>query len=356
MHQTFVIIGGGLAGIFMSYRLIQAGQKVILIDDQAPQGASRIAAGLFNVVTGRYGTKSWMADTLMTSFNEFIHQPGLQSLLPFVHKLPIYRPFRDIREYNKWLGRSVNPRYRNWVRFQEKPLRPDVLNNPYGGVEVLGCGWVDTGNFIQALQNILEQNPHFSYFPTFLKAEKIDLPNRKINIDTDSIAFDQLILCSGYQSHQHQLWQDIPVIPNKGELLQIEAKGLDLDFIFSKKVFLIPVGKDNYLVGSTYTNEFTHSAPSEEGKAEICANLDEAINIPYQVVDHKAGIRPTTADRRPILGTHRGFDYVHIFTGLGTKGVLQAPYFSQLLTDYLIRNKSLPLEVDIKRFAVGSRQ
>lgn len=348
--RHFIIIGGGLAGVFASYRLIEAGQQVTMVDDPVPHSASRVAAGLFNVITGRYGSKSWMADTLLPFLTDFMHQPAQLSLLPFFHQLPIYRPFRDIKNYNRWSGRSSNPVYKHLVEFQEKPLHDEQLYNPLGGVLIQGCGWADTTPLLAAMLVLLQKSENFTYIPACIDAKHINLSEKTILAPQGEVAFDDLLLCVGHHSLTHPLWPGIPIIPNKGELLLIEAKELELDFIFSRKVFIIPFGQNKFIVGSTYDNEFTDPYPSEGALAEICAFLDEGIKVPYTVLDQKAGIRPTTPDRRPILGTHPQHDYVHTFTGLGTKGVLLAPYFSQVLVDHLVHNKKLPLEVDIKRF------
>ncbi len=354
MQRTFTLIGGGLAGTFLSYQLVKAGQQVLLIDDKSPKSASRVAAGLFNVVTGRYGTKSWMVDELLPYFKNFIHKKENHSLLPFVHELPIYRPFKEIREYNKWLGKASRPAYQKWVRFHENPLREAQLENPLGGVEIRGCGWTETGKLIEAMQSILHTYPNFSFIQDFIPSTEFDLQKRKFRYAKKLVDFDQLILCAGHHSHEHALWQGIPIIPNKGELLLIEAPELELDFIFSRKIYLIPRPDQHYIVGSTYENTFSDPHPSDAARAEICAHLNQAIKVPYKVLDQRAGIRPTTPDRKPILGTHPLRDFVHVFTGFGTKGVLLAPWFSEIMANYLLHNKSLPEEVDIKRFEEGN--
>ena len=33
--------------------------------------------------------------------------------------------------------------------------------------------------------------------------------------------------------------------------------------------------------------------------------MDNLLKIPYKIVSHRAGLRPTTRDRRPILATHQ---------------------------------------------------
>ncbi|MEX0882137.1 MAG: FAD-binding protein, partial [Cyclobacteriaceae bacterium] len=52
MEVDFLLIGQGLAGTVLSYRLIKAGFKVHLIDKDEEGTSSKVAAGLYNPITG----------------------------------------------------------------------------------------------------------------------------------------------------------------------------------------------------------------------------------------------------------------------------------------------------------------
>jgi glycine/D-amino acid oxidase-like deaminating enzyme len=68
------------------------------------------------------------------------------------------------------------------------------------------------------------------------------------------------------------------------------------------------------------------------------------------VVAQEWGIRPTTIDRRPIIGCHPLYKNLVIFNGLGTKGVSLAPYFSAQVAQWLEGKGEILKEVNIKRF------
>ena len=63
-----------------------------------------------------------------------------------------------------------------------------------------------------------------------------------------------------------------------------------------------------------------------------------------------AGIRPTVKDRRPLVGRHSAHKNVYILNGLGTRGVMIAPYVASELFQFIENNKALDSEIDIKRF------
>ncbi|HNC64044.1 MAG TPA: FAD-dependent oxidoreductase, partial [Chitinophagales bacterium] len=70
----------------------------------------------------------------------------------------------------------------------------------------------------------------------------------------------------------------------------------------------------------------------------------------YEVIDEKAGIRPTIKDRRPVLGAHPEHKNMYVYNGMGTKGISLAPYFSNELILHITENKEIDKEIGIQRF------
>ena len=91
--------------------------------------------------------------------------------------------------------------------------------------------------------------------------------------------------------------------------------------------------------------------PTSKATDEIKSKLEKILKYPYEIIGQKAGIRPTTQDRRPLIGKHPEIGNAYIFNGLGTKGVSIAPYFSVMFTNWLLGEGTLSSEVDIKRFS-----
>jgi glycine oxidase len=349
--NKYAIIGGGLAGCFMAARLALAGQEVVLFDHPQPNSASKVAAGLFNVITGRFGAKSWLADTLLAKIDQFLQIPAFYSLKAFFHYQQIYRPFREVSEFNKWQNRTADERFQHLFELCESPIYEEQIINPHGGIKILPCGWLDIKAFLKALKKILIQDFGITYLETKIDFAQIDHQKRVINGDFGNTGFDHLIFCQGASTAENPFFSFLPIIPNKGELLTIHAPDLQLPFVLSKKVYLLPLGDQKFLTGSTYKNQFPHPHPTQEGKEEIRQILDQAIRVPYEVIGQQAGIRPTTKDRRPIAGTHPEYSHLHIVSGFGTKGVLLSPYISELMCDYLVnRENHIIKEAHISRF------
>ena len=136
-------------------------------------------------------------------------------------------------------------------------------------------------------------------------------------------------------------------------MLTIKAPDLKMSFILKSSVFIVPLGNDLYWIGATYEREDkTHSITSE-AKNELITKLKTIINCDFEVVHQVAGIRPTTKDRRPLVGFHPDYKNVCVLNGLGTRGVMIAPYAAEQLFNCIEHQIDLDKELNINRFKVG---
>jgi glycine/D-amino acid oxidase-like deaminating enzyme len=60
-------------------------------------------------------------------------------------------------------------------------------------------------------------------------------------------------------------------------------------------------------------------------------------------------MRPTVADRRPIMGAHPEHKGLFIFNGLGTKGYMLAPLLSFEMAEFMVEGTPLHKEVVFSR-------
>jgi glycine/D-amino acid oxidase-like deaminating enzyme len=89
---------------------------------------------------------------------------------------------------------------------------------------------------------------------------------------------------------------------------------------------------------------------SEKGLHELVSKLENVLSVSYKIAKHKAGIRPTVADRRPLIGKNNNHHHLYFFNGMGTKGVMLAPYFSEIFVNHLLSNTPFDSEIDIARY------
>ena len=142
----------------------------------------------------------------------------------------------------------------------------------------------------------------------------------------------------------------IPLQKTKGELIAIECEGLQEKSIIHGGVFVIPVGNNIYRVGSTYNWRDTSECPTESARISLQRKLDKIVSKPYRIIDQFAGFRPTTPDRRPVIGVHPKFPQLLICNGMGSRGVIQAPFCSGMLLNHIENGTPIPQEININRF------
>lgn len=327
------------------------GHAVLLVDGGPENRASWVAAGLYNIITGRLAAKTWMAETLLGELNGFFELPEFAHLKPHLHPAEIYRPFRSAFDANEWLGKSGEDKFRGIVDLHPAPRLPEQIHNPDGGLRILPCGRADTRFLIPAIQEVLRESFALEKINAHLDYSTLDPENKRLNIEGKTESYDELIFCDGLGTLNNPYFSWLPLRPLKGQVLDVEIPDFDPGFIVSRKVFIIPVGDHLFLTGSTYEKNYSDALPTPEGREEIESHLQKAIRLPYKVVGQRAGIRPTTPNRRPMLGTHPDYKHLHIFNGLGTKGWLQAPYFSWLMANFVEGDKNCLLkDVNITRF------
>ncbi len=106
----------------------------------------------------------------------------------------------------------------------------------------------------------------------------------------------------------------------------------------------------SHTVGSNYNHKDLSWENTEKGRVEIEVKLKALLLKEYKVVGHKAGVRPSVSDRRPVLGESSNNEQIIIFNGLGTKGVSLAPFFANQLADNLVNGTEIEKEVNVNRF------
>jgi glycine oxidase len=149
-----------------------------------------------------------------------------------------------------------------------------------------------------------------------------------------------LIFCEGVFVQQNPFFSSVPIIPNKGQYLWIETPGWQNENVYKDHILLSGHGEKQWL-GSTYEWSFDSELPDSKGFAKLTTELNQLIHMPYQVLSHNAGLRPTTKDRRPIIRSHELYKNIWCVNGLGTKGALWAPSLMKKAIHQILMSHSL---------------
>ncbi len=341
----YIIVGQGIAGSCMAFRLIEAGYHVLVVDEFQPFSSTRVAAGIMNPVTGRKLVKSWLAEDLLSEAIPIYKK--LEDLLDVKidFPTPIYRVFASVMEQNQWFERGEELDHHDFLSDIFYPNWPS-MPTPFGMGIIKQGAWVNTTVLMDSIRNWLR-------LKSALLEEVFDPLHIKFDpaLSYKGISAKGIIFCEGPAAIHNPYFKYLPFNLAKGEVMKIKSEGLkDLDGLVSKNGFVLPLGKGLFNVGATYKWNDYEVDVSEEAFTELSEKWSKLTEAPFELVEHKAGIRPTVKDRKPFIGAHPFHPNLYIFNGMGTKGISLAPFFSKLFLNFLEEKVSLPDEVNIARY------
>jgi len=339
-----IIVGSGIAGCALAWQWLLQGKSVLMIAD-ANKGSSAVAAGVYNPTILKRFTSVWKADDQLEVLNDFY--PRIESLLSakFLHPIDILRRFHDEREIKTWIKKSGKEDLKDFMSPDAVTYENQAILAPFDYGKVSGTGWVDTLGYMQLTRDYLQSKSSYRMESFDFK----ELSHHKDHIVYKDTVAPKIIFAEGFQMLSNPFFKNLPLQGNKGEVFTIKVPDLHLDYIIKSSVFLMPYTDDLFWVGATYNNDDLSDAPTDEAKEFLTSRLERFLKLPYEIVEHKYGIRPTTKDRRPFVGAHQEFKNYMVFNGMGSRAVLMAPWAAQQLFDSIYMDHSLDPEIDIQR-------
>lgn len=344
METNYLIIGQGLAGTLLAHELMKANESFVVIDKFNESTSTKVAAGMFNPISGKRMVKSWNADALL--HDTFIAYAELEKLLncKLLFQQNIYQLFGSVKEQNDLSSRLDDKDFEQHINLF--PTKEFNLNDVFGAFEIKETGWVHTRVLIEKMRELLLSK-------NCLLDENFEYHHLEQIADGwlyNGIKTKYIIFCEGYKNIHNPYFKYLPFVLCKGEVFTIKCNGLTKNKIIKKGIYLVNLYDDVYKVGATYEwNDLTENT-SIQGKSFLEEKLNELLKVPYQILNHESNIRPTTKDRKAIIGEHPKNKNMFILNGLGTKGVMHAPYLSKQLLSTIILGNKIEKEVNIMRF------
>ncbi len=345
MQVDYIIIGQGVSGTFLSWNLMKAGKKVLVIDEDQPFSSTKVASGVINPVTGRRIVKTWEIEKLLPFAKEAYTQLGNElgvtlvqqcNILDFHSTPQMELAFRErLLEENEYLRIPVDQN--QWKYY---------FNYPFSIGEIDPCLLFDLHSMLKAWRRKLKTE-------NSLLAARFEWVNCSIEKDKviyEDIHASKIIFCEGSEGIDNRFFNMLPYARNKGEAIIASIPGLPRNNIYKQGINLVPWQNNLWWIGSTYELNFTNLLPTENFRRKVQTQLYHWLKTPFEIIDHIASERPANMERRPFVGLHPLHPSVGLFNGMGTKGCSLAPYFSKQLTDYLLYQTPLEPLVDINRF------
>ncbi|MDT0646741.1 FAD-dependent oxidoreductase [Zunongwangia sp. F260] len=341
----YIIVGLGLSGLAVTSHLGKR-NKSFRVYENLSQKSSLVAGGIFNPVILKRFTLAWNADEQLKMAIPFYQQFEEKYGVKLLYFWDIYRRFNSAEEQNNWFDAADKPGLGNFLDTQLiKEINPHVYAD-YSFGRVSSTGNIDTEILLNEYRNDLEKRDvlkyeRFDYNQIITEANHVSYKGEKAR---------NIIFCDGFGLKRNPFFNYLPLHGNKGEYITIFSEELKLDKAVKSSVFIMPMGNDLYKVGATYDNVDKTPSPTVDAREKLMSQLNKIISCKYEVIDQVAGIRPSTADRKPLVGRHPKIANFYCCNGFGSRGVLIAPSVSKELVEMIEDNKELSPEIDLKRF------
>ena len=326
MKETeYIIVGQGLAGTLVAFELLKAGKSFIVIDEQKEYTSSKICGGMFTPISGKRMTKSKDTDELLGHAKNTFREIENFLDIKILNEKNIYAVFGSIKEQNDLTLKLDNENFSQHINLQ--PQNQENIKQPFGAFEISGSGWIDVKKLLVSMKHKLEETDQYL-------SEKFDYSQLK-NIDNKwqykNIETANIIFCEGVKATENPFFPNLPFRFCKGEILTIKSERLKTDRVIKKGIGILHLYDDIFKVGSNYEWNDLSETPTEEGKNLLLKKLDELIDVPYTIIKHVAAIRPSSITREPFIKTHPEFKNMFMLNGLGTKGVMNGPWWVKKL-------------------------
>ena len=342
MQRDVLIVGFGLAGWALTEVLKQQGKSFVVFDAKK-QSSSSVATGIYNPVVLKRFTPVSQAQELMNFSIPFYAKLANGH---YQHPMSIWRVFAKAAEQNKWMEALDKPALSPYMSSTLYDRDTYNITAPHGFGEVLHTGRIDVRGLLHHASHNLAKTHSFIQ-------EQFDY--NALKITDEGVAYKQwtaryIVFAEGVGVKHNPWFASLPIVPNKGEWLEVFCKGLQLTQMIKGSVFIVPLGNDRYRVGATYARTFDSLAPTAVNRAWLINQFKKYAALPFEVLFHGAGLRPTVPDRHPIVGTHPNYQSLSCINGLGSRGVLWAPFLADLLVKHLYSDTSLPDNLQARRF------
>ena len=308
MRKTdFIIVGQGIAGSTLALELISEGKSVVVIDNPGLSNCSKVAAGIYNPVVFKRLTQSWMADMVLPVMLDFFSELETKFQTQLVHRVKIARVFSGKEEEVLWQKKSANE-LSDFIDgtinvsssvVENRENAYSFLKNPHAFVKQ--GGYVNVPAYLEHTRNFLEQRNAFVNERFDYKLLQFEGENSIYN----NISCTKIIFCEGHLIGKNPWFADLKFKPAKGEVLTIYCEEMEFNTVLNKEIFILPLpAAHHFKVGATYNWEDLTDEVTDQGKSILEEKLKKLIPFKYKILKHEAGVRPSTSDRRPVMGFH----------------------------------------------------
>jgi glycine/D-amino acid oxidase-like deaminating enzyme len=366
MSYDFCILGAGIAGLSLADALVEQDYSVILLEkNDIASGASGTPGGLVNPATGRRGKKTWKAEPCYAAIHRNMEKVQEFSSCSFFKNNGLLRPALTTKMAQKMrqeFNQTAWPDgWCDWKTEQQiKELHPGI-NCVEGGLWLPVAFTVGVKAYLKAyalflqekakvdIQTNVEANYHRQNGHWMIHTSKMESKS------------ENLVFATGFATIGHPFWDFLPLEGVKGQVAAFKAPKslLTFEHSISSMGYIARLDKtDEFIQGSTYEHHFDDLRTGRKAEQYLRSRTQKVLPElaqNAQLAKLWAGVRVNTPDRKPVVGAHPKIKNLHLFTGLGSKGLMFGKFLADHYAEHLKNGTSVFRQVSIQRFELTIR-
>lgn len=350
-----IIIGGGIIGCSIAYRLAQAGCAVTVVDKGQPgQEASWAAAGMltpnadaFHAIPETLSELSFASHDLYPDFiTELEEETRLKIGYQTTGSVCVACDFNEAQILAGLVERQIraNRKADEIARADFHRFLPGIAERVEVAVFLPDDSYVNNRELMNALVAACQKRGvAFRTQSPVTGLISQDSQVLGVNLPSEQLFADVIVNTAGCWSGSIPLPASLklPVKPVRGQMICLEKQPQLLQhLVHSSFCYFVPWPDGRILLGSTLENAGFNKVVTAQGvhsllhaALEILPVLKEA-----RIRETWAGLRPGTPDDLPILGT-TSLDNFIVATGHYRNGILLAPITAKLITELILSGK-----------------
>lgn len=343
----FLIVGQGLAGTAVAWRLLERGRSFVIVDRNEPVTSSKVAAGVITPITGMRLTLNWRYHELHGEALRFYRARERELSRRFFFPRPHVRLFKNEREVELWRRRREDEAVRPYVNaFPHEPLVDGSrFENTLGGFQQRYSGFLDTAAYLEA------SRAHFAAGGAWIEDDvsEDDIELHDGAVEWKGRRFATVIFCRGWEACRSRWFSWLPFDSARGTILTLRGDFGESRCGINRGSWLVPRGDGTVRAGSTYELRFDHpNVPAPGVVEDLIANLRTLVRVPFEVIASQTAARPIVKHCQSVIGRHPAHPQLAIMNGLGSKGSLRAPFMARRLVEHLLDGVPLDPEFDLQ--------
>jgi glycine oxidase len=356
-ERRLLIIGQGLAGTALAWRLWQRGEPFVIVDRDEAVTCSKIAAGLITPITGMRLNLNWRFTELRDEAVSFYREVERRLGGTFYFPLNQVRLFRDATARALFARRLEQPALAShvvrvdWEAGTSTLLDEAVFAMAHGGFEQTGGGYLDAAAYLSASRRFFAGQGCWQ--GAEVAAEDIGLKEAGLPVWRDQV-YGGMVFCQGWEAVRHPWFDWVPFQSARGSIVTSRALELQGErrVVNSSGCWVLPREDGSARIGPTYEPQFDPAKPNEPDPDRLeglRAKVAALVKVPVAWSAVHTAVRPIVKKAKLVLGRHPRYRQVGFFNGLGSKGALRAPWAARHWVEHWLDGKALDAEVDLRQ-------